>query len=141
MHVGTLKSGWLVNHSTPTPLFFVSVESKGLSLAVSLLFATLARGHISVAPKGLTRSKCWRESNWEGWEDFGGIRRTTWPIEALGKRAGMVRRAHSSPTGPESAIPTRSGSPIAKGTAARWKDRSDYSKDYSISVQLVKDYL
>ena len=36
------------------PVFFVSVASKGLSHAVSLLFATLARGSISVASKGLT---------------------------------------------------------------------------------------
>src|SRR6266446_3050094 len=71
---------------TPTPLFFVSVASKGFSLAVSLLFATLAGRSISVAVKGLRRTKCWRESNWMGWEDFGGVRRTTWPIEALGKR-------------------------------------------------------
>src|SRR5260370_19565426 len=37
----------------PTPVFFVSVASKGLSQAVSLLFATLARRPISVASKGL----------------------------------------------------------------------------------------
>jgi len=36
------------------PLFFVSVASKGLSQAVSLLFATLAGRYISVAGKGLT---------------------------------------------------------------------------------------
>src|SRR5712691_7465950 len=41
----------------PSPLFFVSVASKGLSHAVSLLFATLARGSISVASKGLTLHK------------------------------------------------------------------------------------
>jgi hypothetical protein len=40
----------LVNH---TPLFFVSVASKGLSQPISLLFATLAGGSISVAAKGL----------------------------------------------------------------------------------------
>jgi hypothetical protein len=34
-------------------VFFVSVASKGLSQAVSLLFATLARWFISVAAKGL----------------------------------------------------------------------------------------
>src|SRR5712691_10235944 len=37
----------------PLPLFFVSVASKGLSQAVSLLFATLAGRSISVAAKGL----------------------------------------------------------------------------------------
>jgi hypothetical protein len=34
-------------------VFFVSVASKGFSQAVSLLFATLAAGSISVAAKGL----------------------------------------------------------------------------------------
>jgi hypothetical protein len=34
-------------------VFFVSVAAKGLSLAVSLLFATLAGRSISVAAKGL----------------------------------------------------------------------------------------
>jgi hypothetical protein len=34
-------------------VFFVSVASKGFSKTVSLLFATLARGSISVAAKGL----------------------------------------------------------------------------------------
>jgi len=37
----------------PHPLFFVSVAFKGLSQAVSLLFATLAGRSISVASKGL----------------------------------------------------------------------------------------
>jgi len=37
----------------PSPVFFVSVASKGVSRAVSLLFATVARGSISVAAKGL----------------------------------------------------------------------------------------
>jgi len=125
----------------PTPLFFVSVASKGLRSAVSLLFATLAGRSISVAVKGLTRTKCWRESNCVGGEDFGGVRRTIWPIEALGKRASMVRRAPSFPTGPESAIPTRSGSTIAKATAGRRRDCADYTNNYSILVQLVKAYL
>src|SRR6266446_4673497 len=72
--------------TTPPPMFLVSVASKGFSSAVSLLFATLAMRSISVAAKGLTRTKCWRESNWVGAEDFEGVRRTTW-------RARMVRRA------------------------------------------------
>jgi hypothetical protein len=38
-------------------MFFVSVASKGLSHAVSLLFATLARRSVSVASKGLTLHK------------------------------------------------------------------------------------
>src|SRR5712692_6877215 len=69
----------LVNHNTlPHPLFFVSVASKGLSHAVSLLFATLAWGSISVAAKGLTGADCGRERSREGWEEFGGVRRTAW---------------------------------------------------------------
>ena len=75
------------------PLFFVSVAAKEVSSAISLLFATLAGRSISVAAKGLTRTECWRESNWVRAEDSEGVRRTTW-------RAGMVRRARSFPTGP-----------------------------------------
>jgi hypothetical protein len=37
----------------PTPGFCVSVASKRVSLSVSLLFATFARGSIGVAAKGL----------------------------------------------------------------------------------------
>jgi len=111
---------------TASPLFFVSVAAKGVSSTVSLLFATLAGRCISVAAKGLTRTKCWRESNWVGAEDFEGTRRTTW-------RASMVRRAPSFPTGAESAI--------AGATAGRRKNRANYRKNYSILVQLVKDYL
>jgi hypothetical protein len=39
-----------------TPAFFVSVASKGFSLAVSPLFATLARRFIGVAAKGVIHS-------------------------------------------------------------------------------------
>jgi hypothetical protein len=45
---------------SPPPEFFVSVASKGLSDAVSLLFATLVGKFISVASKGLTKADCWR---------------------------------------------------------------------------------
>jgi hypothetical protein len=45
------------------PLFFVSVASKGLSLGISLLFATLAGRSVSVADKGVMGAECWRESN------------------------------------------------------------------------------
>jgi hypothetical protein len=38
---------------TPTPMFFVSVASKGVSFSVSLLFATLAKRSICVAVKEL----------------------------------------------------------------------------------------
>src|SRR6266403_4732372 len=96
MHVGTLRSAGNGLTVTPTPLFFGSVASKGLSPAVSLLFATLAGRSISVAAKGLMRTRCWQQSNWVGAEDSERVRRTTW-------RAGMVRRAPSFPTGPESA--------------------------------------
>jgi hypothetical protein len=47
--------------SAPCPPFFVSVAFKGLSPAVSLLFATLAGRPISVAAKRLTVADCWRE--------------------------------------------------------------------------------
>ncbi len=98
--------------NTPTPWFFVSVASKGFSSAVSLLFATLAGESISVAAKGLMGAGCWRESNGLGCEDFGGVRRTAWAIEALGKRAGMGGRAPSS----------------AKATAGRRKNLADLTK-------------
>jgi hypothetical protein len=58
---------------TPTPVFFVSVASKGVSLAVSLFFATLAGWSVSVAGKGLRGARCWRESNGRGWEEFEGV--------------------------------------------------------------------
>src|SRR5713226_5943 len=47
------------------PLFFVSVAAKGLSPAVSLLFATLAGKSISVAAKGVRGALCWREGDGE----------------------------------------------------------------------------
>ena len=65
-----------VNHNTPTPLFLVSVASKGFSRRVSLLFAILAERCITVAAKGLIGADCWRESNWVRWEDLEGVRRT-----------------------------------------------------------------
>jgi hypothetical protein len=49
---------WLTITGTPAPVFFVSVASKGLSQAVSLLFATLARRPINVAAKGLKAIGC-----------------------------------------------------------------------------------
>ena len=57
----------------PTPLFFVSVAAKGVSLAVSLLFATLAGGSIGVAVKGLTQANCWREGNFVRPNNFEGV--------------------------------------------------------------------
>src|SRR5882724_5278360 len=119
-----LAKSWLTI-TPPTPLFFVSVASKGLSPGVSLLFATLAREFVSVAAKRVTGVDCWRESNCVGWKDSGDVRRTTWPIEALGKRASMDRGAPSFPAGPESAIPTRSGSTIARAAAGRRRKLAD----------------
>jgi len=91
-----------LNITLPTPLFFVSAESKGLRDCVSLLFATLAGRPISVAAKGLMGADSWREGNGLGWEDFGGVRRTSWPIEApfaalgkLGKREAIKGEAPS----------------------------------------------
>ncbi len=91
---GTWKSvrkmgGRRIAPDRPHPLFFVSVASKGLSHAVSLLLATFTGEHISVASKGFTRTVYWRESNWEGWQDFGGVRRTAW-------RGRMVRMAQKN---------------------------------------------
>jgi hypothetical protein len=43
--------------TSPHPRFFVSVASKELNVAVSLLFATLAGMSISVAVKGLTEEE------------------------------------------------------------------------------------
>jgi len=86
----------------PIPLFFVSVASKGFSLAVSLLFATLARRFISVAAKGLTETDCWRESNWVGWRGSEGVRRTT-------RRAPMIGEAPSyaqASAGRQEIVPT-----------------------------------
>src|SRR5712664_4137840 len=81
------RGRWLTI-TRPSPLFFVSVASKGLSPAVSLLFATLAGKSISVAGKGLTGVDFWRKSSCVGWKDSEEVRRTTW-------RASMVRRAPS----------------------------------------------
>src|SRR5258708_4667515 len=58
------------------PSFFVSVAVKGVSSAVSLLFATLAGKCISVASKGVRGAGCRRESDGGRYEEFEGIRRT-----------------------------------------------------------------
>ena len=73
-----------------TPLFFVSVAAKGFSKRVSLLFATLAGRFISVAAKGFMGADCWRESNGLGWEDFGGVRRTSWRAHIKGEAPSMA---------------------------------------------------
>jgi len=50
-------AGFLVEGSPP-PMFFLSVAIKGLCLAVSLLFATLAERYINVAAKGVKAIAC-----------------------------------------------------------------------------------
>jgi hypothetical protein len=72
----TKRGRLLAGRTYPHPLFFVSVASKGLSYAVSLLFATLARRFISVAAKGFMGTNFLRESSGLRCEDFGGLRRT-----------------------------------------------------------------
>jgi hypothetical protein len=57
-HRAVDEGGWLVSNTwltiiTSPPPAFVSVAAKGLSPLVSLLFATVAGGSISVADKGL----------------------------------------------------------------------------------------
>ena len=46
------RKNWLTI-TAPPPMFLVSVASKGVKYAVSLLFATLAGMSISVAAKGV----------------------------------------------------------------------------------------
>src|SRR6266850_2529781 len=89
--VGTLedRGSWLTITPLP-PLFFVSVASKGLSSAVSLLFATLAGKSISVAAKGFKRVDCWREGNCVGWKDSEEVRRTTWRAGMDGRRRRIL---------------------------------------------------
>jgi hypothetical protein len=53
-------------------VFFVSVASKGVSHAVSLLFSTLAGKSISVAVKGLTQASCSGAGEFAGRNDFEG---------------------------------------------------------------------
>ena len=73
----------------PTPLFFVSVASKGFSHAVSLLFATLTGGTISVAAKGLTlHQNCARRGRRAS--ASGAVRRTAWRASP-GTETGMSR--------------------------------------------------
>jgi hypothetical protein len=82
------------------PLFFVSVASKGFSFGVSHLFATLAGRFISVAAKGVTQAMYWRDSNVLEWEDFGGVRRTTWraPIRGQGPPSAGRHKNHAEST-------------------------------------------
>ena len=79
------------NTWAPHPrVFFVSVASKGLSPAVSLLFATLAGKSISVAAKGFRKASRWRESNWNGREEFEGVRRTAWRTSILSRHGRII---------------------------------------------------
>ena len=61
-------------------------ENKGVLKLVESERCTL---FVSVPNKGFPGEDCWRESNWEGWREFGEARRTTW-------RASILRRAPSS---------------------------------------------
>ena len=76
VNVGPAGSSVTTARGYPTPLFFVSVASKGFSVCVSSLESTLAGWFISVAAKGLTGATCLQKSNWAGPDDFGGVRRT-----------------------------------------------------------------
>jgi hypothetical protein len=81
---------FLVNHNRdPSPVFFVSVASKGLNRTVSLLFATLARRPISVAAKGL-KAIGWKYRMWRSCGDGSFVTRR-WK-EEVGKQRGDVRR-------------------------------------------------
>jgi len=55
--VGTLNVRRLNILSTPSPVVFVNVASKGFSYTVSLLFATLTGRCVNVAAKGLTEEE------------------------------------------------------------------------------------
>jgi hypothetical protein len=61
-----------------SPLFFVSVDFKGLRVSASLLESTLMEIFVSVASKGFTGRVCLQKSNWSGPDDFEGARRTAW---------------------------------------------------------------
>jgi hypothetical protein len=61
-----------------SPLFFVSVASKGLRFSASLLESTLMGIFVSVASKEVTGADCLQKSNWPGPDDFEGVKRTAW---------------------------------------------------------------
>jgi hypothetical protein len=62
LNVETSAGRHVPERKNPTfPMFFVSVASKGLSLAVSLLFATPAGRSISVAAKGVREEEARKE--------------------------------------------------------------------------------
>ena len=75
----------LVNNNHPSPLFFVSVDSKGVSVSVSPLFSTLAREFTSVDSKRLTDAIHPLESSAMGHEDFK-------ELETRGQGAGIRPR-------------------------------------------------
>ena len=66
-------------------MFFVSVAAKGLSPAVSLLFATLAGKSISVAAKGVRGRAESEKVTGAGREDLEGVRRTAWRASILAR--------------------------------------------------------
>ncbi len=93
------------------PLFFVSVASKGLSQAVSLLFATLAVRSISVAAKGLRAIV--DSGQWTG---VTGQKKRGW---GMGNPSGSLERSrgHGNGRGERSARVERGkhGTRIARG--------------------------
>ncbi len=68
--------------TTPPPLFFVSVASKGFRFSVSPLFSTLARGFTSADFKRLADAIHLLESSTMGHEDFK-------ELESRGQGAGI----------------------------------------------------
>jgi len=63
---------------------------------------------------------------------------TGWDGKILEELEGLLAGGHGSQG---TLLSDRAGFALAKGTAGKRKDRADYSKNYSILVQLVKDYL
>jgi hypothetical protein len=108
----------------PLPLFFVSADSKEVAggRLVSAESARLKAAGFSVIWEWLVSADskrvigaiCLQEGKQPGSADSKGVRRTAWPIEALGKRGRMVRRAR--------------------------KNRAERRKDYNILVPYVNDY-
>jgi hypothetical protein len=60
------------------PVFFVSVDCKGVRFSANLLESTLMDILIGVASKGFTGRVCLQKSNWLRPDDFEGVRMTAW---------------------------------------------------------------
>jgi hypothetical protein len=114
-----------VNHNTPTPLFFVSVESKGLSDPVSSLNATLMGDVISVAAKGLREGRKWECENGK-WASVKGKelgKKRVWSFEAskVGKFEGQEEMENEGGKGRRSFLRRAEGEGEynAKGTGCQ----------------------